>query len=316
MLSRALYHYTQFKLPGNLAGNRRLNYIRTQVHSLSPFDQTDFCLDWGPKTVGVWFWDKAMVQAELDKLKEKQARVIPETCLKTNRNNGLCFVHCLDGFEGQIWHKGTLVSSRYWAQQPTQSDWTLFTRSSPLVAPTESITLDTQPFSEKPWIHQGGLSQLTFDKATAIQLAPIPLIVLAAITGFYLSYDIHIATRIASLNRKITKIEEQSAPLISAKEKTLQRSKQVLKILSYNPYPSPLALLDRIGSFLPPTDAHIESIRHENGKLTLMLQSSDSLEATTYVKLFENDPYFDNVNADQGSDTKTLKLSADVRPLW
>lgn len=82
---------------------------------------------------------------------------VPETFLVEPGADGPRLIACKIGFEGQIWHDQSLVSSRWWSTAPSEANWRSFIEGTNTSTGLPDRAIDT--WSELPPISEPGWRQ-------------------------------------------------------------------------------------------------------------------------------------------------------------
>ncbi len=114
-------------------------------------------------TAGAWTWSKDGPWSRNGKL--TRPFQTPEPLIYEGMIDGVRLITCLEGYSGQVWRDGDLVSDRWWREAPSEQEWRLFLRSgraeltpatnaartpiSPRIAPAQlSIDMDPENVAE------------------------------------------------------------------------------------------------------------------------------------------------------------------------
>lgn len=304
--------------PKNVRGTRRSNLIRLQIQSWSPYKNTGIYTHWVGGDIGVWFWDQDAVLEAMRSIEAdpKEFTVVPEPALQPHPENGISYIHGLEGFAAQVWNQDEVISSRWWKAQPTEQQWHDFLRT----GHCDLIDLpEPGPRPEwltSPWPKHEILDQLAFDVDTIKRYLPAFFLVLLAPILFFMAKITHLGIASSLIASKSSALSKTYGPLFNDKRKAEQNVVDIRKILEVAPCPQPLELLKLIAEKLPPTDAHIVDMRYQKQMLSFTLLSEQKLDATFFVRVLETIPVIESVSTEPGKQKNTLTLTMKVKKKW
>lgn len=301
IISRSLCHYQLISLE-DVPLARRENVLQLKIRQWSPFKEYGSYPVWySHGQVQVWIWDKQFQNEQIKQLNLKKVVAIPETLLRSRPSVDIIrLVNCLEGVEAQIWQRGLLIASRWWAQIPTIAEWTQFQRTHSLPIQTEIPQVIDLPLLPRAWgrprtnVVRLGAAQ----EATVISVIIGLLIVIFTWQGVNLWQWYQVTQQI---QRQIEQSTEQIEPILQARTQALNYKQQAEEILQLNAYPSQLEILHRVLENLP----HDENTKllewlYQWGELRITVETN-KLDPTFYVKTFQALDLFTDVNAEIGS---------------
>ena len=148
VLSRGLCRFQRVAY-GTLPRADRRRHLEVQLAAWAPFPEPDFALIEGATGCSVFAWDAAALadRARTAGLSWPPPRIWPESLLipppqDAAGDAAVRLVPCHEGCEAQVWMRGELVASRWWAQWPDAAAWQNFQRGARV---PEAARVDTLP---------------------------------------------------------------------------------------------------------------------------------------------------------------------------
>ena len=319
MLSRPLYRYARFDLK-SVPKPQRTQALELQIQQWTPFNKTGWYLLWDKEEAQVWAWDADRVEtAILDgKLKPNSTPIVPETLLHRGLEEGVYLVTCMEGVEGQVWSKHSLISSRWWPKMPDIGEWTNFQRDAGTFPENQSNGVpDPLPlhWEESPWARSAALSRSAMYGAGMEQrVIPAIALCLFAVTLWYGAQLIKLQSAISEQDAALETLNQQARPIIEARAHALEALSRIKTLQATDPYPDQLSLLGKVAESLPKDGAYLKEWEFLNGKLKLLVASPNKLVSSEIIKLFQSSDVFKNVQASPTNDQTTLVLSMEVLP--
>lgn len=141
VLSRALCWFELYRRPPGLSRAEMGRAARLHAEAHAPCPGADFALFRNAAGVGIWYWDRAQVQALLrERWRYAPQHIVPESAIQSP-GEGWRQVKTADGYEAQYWSSHALVAT-LWRRRPfTQAQWASFVTSVPHAAHTGAVEL-------------------------------------------------------------------------------------------------------------------------------------------------------------------------------
>jgi hypothetical protein len=299
-----------------LPDGKRRGALELLVRKSFPFKQPAFSAVWAGNDASVYCWDNdSVLEAQAKAQVPRGTNVIPETFLRPPTTDGARLVQTLDGVEAQFWSQGFLRSSRWWPTAPSPIDWQKFLRSVGASSATfdAPMSLENLPFLERPWsesafsfddwssVYQNQRAQLI-----ATTLALCPIMFLGSQVAVLSVAENALATERAELNR--------ASESIRADRNVAYENLDIIEqLLALNEYPPQVQLISNALNMLANAGSpQVVSWSFDRGNLEVVLRSGIDLDPTTYIKLFERDPQFENVSGTFVGQERHLQLRMAV----
>lgn len=311
VLSRGVCRFGRFDLTTIPKAQRR-QAVLLQIRQWSAFPRTGSCVVIGDDAACMWIWDKDKIDQELDAAKLGRGRVelIPETLLHSPETDAHRLVKCLDGVEGQVWQGGTLTHSRWWPEPPDSGNWNAFLRDAGQPA------VDTVPapcpmeHTKTPWAQSSNLNEGAGSRyENIVVMAGFSL--LLTMSAWFLVQTIQMSARIDEEKERLVGLEQRAKPIQDARQQALDLRDRIEFLRGFDPYPAQTLLQAEIGKRLP-KDTYIKEWDFQAGKLKLTLASPNKLQASVFVKAYQEAGWFKDVQAPSGSDPNQLVLEMNV----
>jgi hypothetical protein len=318
ILARALVHYKLFSLAG-VPKNQRVALLRMQIRQWTPYAAAGSCVVIEGDSAMVWLWNKARVDEAVTAagLAPARIKVIPETLLEPQLNNGLRLLKTLDGIEAQVWKSNTLAASRWWPEVPPADEWLAFQRDAGLAEHAAlPATAQVAPLLAEPWARAASLEDYrALDSRNERLIYAIGIVLLGAATFWYGSYAIKRNAAVNASKAELSTLNDKAQPVIAARNEAQVVLLRTQALLALDPYPDQLQLMARVGEILPKNGTYIREWAYQGGKLKLMLFVPDAgTSSSALVSSLQTAGPFNNVRAAAGGDSKTLIFNMDVNP--
>jgi hypothetical protein len=267
----------------------------------------------------VWLWDQGRVNSAIVDagLQPARVKVVPETLLAPQLNNGLRLLQTLDGVEAQEWKSNILAASRWWPAQPTAEEWEAFQRDAGLAerAPLPGAA-QAPPLLAEPWARATSLETYrSLDSRVERLVYVFGIVLLGAAT---LWYGIHLIKNSSAANARkneLNALNEKAQPVIAARNQAQAALLRVQALLGNDPYPNQLQLMARVAEVLPKNGTVVREWNFQSGKLKLLVAVPDAaVQSSALVSVLQSAGPFNNVVSKAGGDSKTLVFNMDVNP--
>lgn len=317
VLSRSLYRFTRFDLAA-VSVAQRVSALRLQIGQWVPFARVGCYVIWEGASAQVWAWDAEDVESEIRRvgLKPKSVTVIPETLLNEKRVSLSFLQQSLDGFEGQYWHNGSLVASRWWPQMPSLGEWINFQRDAGLSPEMQSAEIPKPVplrWKDQPWKKSIGLDAQAGGIVGVYQvLMVISMLGLVCASAWIGSqfYQYRLSSQIQRTNlRELTK---QNMPFVEARATSLAAQSRIKELQALYKQPDVLGLLAKVAETLPKDGTYLRDWEFRDNKLKYQLVSPKKLLLSDYLKQLELLGLFKDIQASQGNDPTLTLVDMEI----
>ena len=320
IIARADCSFRRMRLAGRSADAKKAAILKARNEALDTEDGVRIVVDneglsadspalSGQVMAGVWGYATSAAHG---------GRYLPESLAQIPHDDGVRLVRGLSGFDGQIWHESNLVASRWWARQPSEKDWAVFTRAASETLPqenTQHLSLALPPAIEVPW--RDDLPIFDFDRERLSSLfAPGRLAALAAIlAACFAFYTAGQYTReklaLSSVSSEAEKLRSETEQIQSERRRALSNMSFVRRYRELGDNGTALSSFGALANVLGSTDFGIERISLRDGTLEVRLGGEDEVLVPDVVSLLEAEPNLSNVSVALG-ERNMLIVKADV----
>lgn len=317
VLSRGLCRFFKVPLLVNVPPARQLEMLKLQVERESPFAETGCHFHFGEDAIAAWLWDARVVGDAADAIGVDPRRVpaIPETAMQPP-GDGVRLVECLNGVEGQSWHRGCLVASRWWPAMPDDRGWVLFQRGASV--PPDRIAAGPPALTALPWLRRPWTDSpaVGWNGIASIDLrliaAGIGILFLAGYS--YLGAEwLRVSWSISALEGQIAAHSADIAPITRARSAAIDDVTAVRRLNDLDPYPSQLKLMALVASILPKNETRLTQWSYDHGQLEFSVAADQPLDATFFVRTLERLDQFDGVSAERAGGDNSLRIRLAIK---
>ena len=179
----------------------------------------------GPGYINAWI-------CQLDGLPERKNRTrvwIPEGFLREPGGTGPRLVQCQEGYEGQVWDRSILISTRWWSIPPSREDWRQFVDGTDAI-----IGLPDDP--EIDWVRIPDIEMVPWRKDltllnlgresitqvfTPVRLALVAALVLILPFGLLAGSYLRLNLFLSRANAEISQLSERNDTISTAQKRAL-----------------------------------------------------------------------------------------------
>jgi hypothetical protein len=293
-----------------------------QMRTASPFVNTGSYAHWTNQGVSIWFWDEDRVSAALlDKNIPKSTPIYPETALSQPMSSGMRLVHCLEGFEGQIWDQHQLLTSRWWDHHPNEEEWLQFWRSASQTAHSYAQEIPKHAketiLLPKSWAHSRPIAGgFTLESLYSREALAVLTLILALPISFYGGQILNDYLSLGDIQQRIIAMEPETKKIEIERKSAEANISKIKKILDLDPYPNPVTLLAKIIQKIETPGLKVIDFRFNRDTINITLLGETQPDPASFVALMETIPDFDQVNTDPGFTKNTLRVTLKVKKLW
>ncbi len=319
VISRRVTRQTVFTFPADIPENKREAVLRLQVRRWAPFPSAKYIAQWAGNRASVYAWDDDEAKKTLAGvgLNPRRGTVYPEVFFHSPFQNGARLITAIEGVEGQVWHEGFLMASRWWPQKPSRFEWEMFLRAAtqPLAQNGGQVPEPEQlSFLETPWNREDAylgipwwLLEDTRYAAAAAALLLAPFIFM----GFEYTTLAVANTRVKSTLDSVS-VETQGVRKL--RSQALTNLDQIDSYLALEVYPSQYEILTTALGLLENLSIKIPEWTYDVGTLSFTLRADHNIDATAVITAFEKSGIFTNVSTTRFGQEGSLRVRMDVQP--
>jgi hypothetical protein len=320
VLSRALCRYAFFNYRG-VPRRDRPGFIDIQLVSWAPFERTGHALVLGEDGCMTWAWDQdAFERRCLAAGLSHHGPIVPEPLFLASARRGACLQHCAEGVEGRVWANEELTAARWWPRRPDDQTWLNFLRGAGVAAEEQRniAEVDAASASEwlpAPWAKPRTQASLLGRHGNHVRMAlaacSLGLILYTAMIGKDI---VTIHGRIATLERRDTKLAEIAGPVAEARRQALDSLGTLTALTTMASRPDILAFLAYIGERIPGNDSLLRELQWNGKQARMLLQPSSEVSRSAYVQALDAG-WLHNVREEKGEQTgEGILLVGDLTP--
>ncbi len=292
------------------------------MRTATPYPESGYAVVWHQDSAMVWTWDAQRVRAAIQEasLDPRRVTIIPETLLQPT-HTGLRLITSLDGFEGQIWHQGHLVHSRWWPALPADAEWIAFQRDSAQPPDQQQVRAPTPqavPLEAKPWAKlrslEGAQPRGIRDERLYYVLGAL---LLGLPTVWYGAWILKLSQAHDRLKGELATLEAKADPILNTRNMAYGAAARIEALEALSDYPSQLFLMSEVAQALPANGAYLKEWRYREGDLRIVIASPTApLSDRFMVNALQSAGPFNAVQATTGGDPKMLALKMAVRKAY
>jgi len=310
IVSRSECHFFSVSLAGIPAAERE-SMLKLKIARLSPFSQPGFNVIWQDEHALIWCWDEArrlQLSASIKRrLFSSHATVESRLYSPPTQQTGTRLIRLLEGFEGQYWQQGRLVTSHWWSAPPDRSQWSRFLRGAGLPQDHMPPEVETPVRLKRPWGRErmreqkgnAGLERITWQL-----LAVVSLLAFGWQAGQFYQYRQANAELEQSLDKQSTRIEH----ILQARNQAIRDLQHINLLKQALSEPTQLELLDAVIRKLPrPKHHQIVKWDYRPGQLAFVIEG-ENLDPSSVVRSLESLPWGRGVTAEPNPNQAQMKI--------
>lgn len=311
IISRGLCHYERMTKLASGLSLRAIQAVRLSANARTPAPDPGFHFDDRGQELGVWSWDKSI----LDPLGDFDGQVIPESLLHDPLDQGTRLIACIDGVEGQIWQNGQLKHSRWWPNAPSPSDWALFLRAARYEGTSdmpETTQLEFLPTPPRSNLFERALQ---FDGLHWRDIAAI-IVFLLLVPSLYLGGQwVSLSFEHNRLSRQLAELSEASAPLVEAQRSVQATSAELAAYSQELNYVHPGQLMAALIGIADAQSIFLEEFDLREGTITAVLNAEDNeaFSPSDLVTALEANQEFQDVSVEPGRGSGRWQITAQIQ---
>lgn len=319
VLARPLYRFLRFDM-AIIPRAQRGQALGLKITQASPYAETAHYIAWVDEVALVWMWDAERISSaiEAQKLNPFRINVVPETLLQPPQNAPLCLQACVEGYDGQIWEKGTLKHSRWWSKLPGAAEWIAFQRDAGITPELQRTHVPgpvARQWQKTPWVRRAGLGQMSASGLRLEMAMRMLMITVFSLTTFWYAASLLKLQQTQQARLvELQSLEARSEKNRLARGQALEELAAITDLQSINRYPDQLTLMALVAKRLPQNGAYLKEWDYHSGTLKMTVAAPNAAGRSEYVKMFQKLNAFENVQAAPAADTANLLLTMTVNP--
>lgn len=314
VLARPLYRYRKFDV-SHVPKKNRPQALQLELGQWTPFAESGYFIGWRDDQALVWCWDRSKAGQAIrsQRLNPKRVQVLPETLLRPSLQDGIRLMHCIEGFEGQVWQQGTLVHSRWWPHTPSAEDWLMFQRDASIAPEAQQHqppAAQSSPLNAQPWLTTAGDRPDTNQNERLVVAAGILLLALPTFWYGINLYKTHQSKR--HYQAALAQLKQQAEPIMQARGQALDYLVRIRSLHAITQYPEQLALMSKVAEVLPNDKSYLKEWNFQSGKLRITLALPNEIASSTLVSNLQSAGCFRDVKALPSQNPKMLTMQMEV----
>jgi len=319
VVAREMCRFFRVPLLQGATVKQQQDALALQIRRLSVFEETGSHCHFGTDFISLWLWDESAVRqaAEAVGVDLARIRVLPETALVQNAQDGVRLVETLDGYEAQSWINGSLAASRLWPAPPDDRAWVMFERGASV--PADRITATTpEPLQlawlDRPWTRSRLSGAIGLSRVNLQLIAATVAAVIVIAYGFLGAEWLRVERDIIALKSEAAAHSRTVQPELEARSTALANAAAVESLRKLDLYPSQLAVMARVAEIMPANETRIIGWLFDRGKLQVTVAALHRLDALYFVRALQRIRGFKNVEAERAFDENSLRIRLTVDP--
>lgn len=310
-------------------------FVRLHLARLSPFVDGGVYACRVGDLVHLWFWENQRVRdfCLTHQLDFTTINLAPESVCLPKLRDGAVLHRCIEGVEAQLWYKGMLQDSAWWPKLIKNEDWQAWLpsatalgsgRTMPVAWPEDLPQMDgglrqrTSANLQKPWAANllgekwwRGIKEmrsgLFFKLSGGIFLG---------LAGYWFAQWWYLQHALHQVDHEIATLSIRVDPIFAARSKALAYLQWTSKTATLHQKTALNETLRILTPVLLQQEVALRELEYGDGELRLILVPVNSeLNITAIIQQFEAIPNLANIRLLPESDTRTLRISAKIKPL-
>lgn len=293
VVSRGLCRVKAFSLASVAAGQREL-VLRNLLLAWAPFADPEYRVAMRGAQALAFAWDRSGAGGEA------RSGAVPETLMQQPpAQSGVRVVAGLDGHEGQVWHEGWLLATRWWPAPPEPAEWQLFVRSLPALAldvPSQPPAPVAAVWQNRPWVAAKPIEDLGSGPVQLERLATLAVAVCVTAMGAALARQgWTVLQDREALQAQVAQARLNATPVLAARDRALALRESSDALLRELTAVQPLEVLDHLARALPSTGVLLKDFELTGLKLRLGLELSPDVPRSAIIKTLQAGGWFTEV---------------------
>ncbi|MDZ7628377.1 MAG: hypothetical protein U5J99_08210 [Parvularculaceae bacterium] len=239
-----------------------------------------------------WCWDEAQAY---EKLKSRliMPPSVPEPLLYPAIGNGARLIHCVEGFEGQIWSDGAPRTSRWWSSPPNRTEWLMFLRSAQ--QPIEPGAGETPvpvalPLGDGPTSRPHAIDRDPENLVRQFSPGRVAIaasLLLAALAGAFGAQYLVESAQSARLEERYRAIVTANQSMIGARQRALGLQAEAINAARRKPARDALGILSDFLSAAPFESATVDTVRFSDRAFEARLSPKQPIDTVEFIARLE-----------------------------
>lgn len=318
VIARALCRFRRFDLRA-IPKAQQAQGLGLQISQWSPYPRTGRAIVMKDGLAQVWIWDAELVEAaqRASGVDPRRIAPVPGPLLPPARAEGVRLLHTPEGYEGQVWRQGQLVSSAWWPDIPDEAAWRNFLRDASLppgAQPPRPPQAEAVTWLPRPWARPVSLVSATNVPRLEAVVVAFAAFMLITATFWFGAQAYQLSAARASLGQALQQSERAAGQILAVRGEALDRLARVEAFHKLDPYPDALTLMARVGQLIPAGTATLREWEYDNGRLKFVLNLQNPVLTSDLVKSLQAVTAFDQVQAHSSPNPAVLPLSLVLVP--
>jgi len=241
-------------------------------------------------------------------------RYLPETLAREPFDHGARLVRGLEGFEGQFWLEGELISSRWWSDLPIQAQWNEFLYSIDIDIQTVASDLPNVadvPFRQNLPRFEMGRERL-MEIFSPVRLGGFAALFFTCILSFYATKYLRSAMSYNQLKVLISETSQDAETVLGQQRRAIGNLKVVQKYRAIENSDVIMQMLNELIVTLKGEDLTLERFELDGDVVDFVLAGSVNGELSELVLSLEESNLFEGVNIRPQGRSKII-VSAEIK---
>jgi hypothetical protein len=316
IIARSLLRVKQFDLANGIAAADRLASLRAQALAWQPFDVTG--LRFGLiGTRGICFgWDASAAASAVSSagLVPDEVDWMPESALLAPQGDEPCrLLRGREGYEGQCWQQGMLLASRWWPLEPTEVEWSDFSRLNPVASGVARPAPVEVGESSRPWIDLRGPDQAQDSVARLERLAVFGgglLLVAATAPVLHEAWLLH--SSVQQAEQQLDELSASASSVARIRTEALKANAATNELVAELRSLSPLIVMKELSEVLPKEGVLLKEMDLEGDSLKLTMELAPGLSRSALVERLQSTNVFGGI-AEQRAQAQANWVSYTMR---
>lgn len=314
IVARELCAFTVLDATGIPAPKRR-GYAANLVARWSPFEDSEYHVEWAGDAAMVWAWSRARVLGlpDEDADAELPRRIVPESLYRGQPlERGEQLLAMDRGFEGRAWRNRALVANEWWPAMPTLPEWNLFRRGAGLAPASAVPKVVASDLADAPWSAPRalGLAEIATRHGSTLAAAGVGLVV--ALLSLSLVAALALQVSLWQVEGEIAEQDEGLQRILAAREQAGRDADAIESFLAMRPPAGQVELLATVVDLLPASGwSLLEWRMPDPGTLEIDLSMPRS-DPSALVQVWESSPRFEGVTVELGRRAGEVSIKARI----
>jgi len=312
LIPRSECTFRRMRLKGSGKSARQAVLMKVRKEALSQETQFRIIKDNTKDTAGIWSYAQPALNSDAD-INVYIGRTLPESLARQPLEHGVRLVNTLTGLEGQLWQDGDLLASRWWADQPSQTQWERFLLASETKIPIEYVekpAVQSIPFRRDLPLVEFNLERIS-QTLSPFNVAVVMATLLGCV-GLYLGGQYaHNNMTLKFAQSDIASISDHTAEILSQRRRALGHMTTAAKLAIFD-YDT--AFIIGLNDICIPFDKRglsLIRLRLRDQSIEAVFQGEADISVPDAVTILEGMPSLKDVNISIGAN-QTIIVKAEL----